>query len=153
MIISSRYKRFTNIVALLLMLFGSGVMINRFLTNTKIDAFWIFISCFVGYGIILLALDLFISFFKSPEWIEIRGNSLIIKMFFKESYSIDINYATKICKKRFYQISGSYNILMSIPRQNTTLYFDKKSFDNLDELIRELKKVNPACQIDEFLIK
>ena len=152
MIICSHYRRSTNIIALLLMLFGSGVMINRFFTNTTLDLFWIIISCFIGYGIVLLSSDLFVSFFKSPEWIEIRANSLIIKMLFKESYIIDIIYVNKICKKKFYQLSGSFDIIISIPEKNIFLYFDKRSFYLLDEFIHELKKANPKCQIDEWLI-
>jgi len=129
-------------------------IIDRNYYGIQIDPSWI-IAVLIVAGIYVTALavsEIYFSFFKSPQWVELQDKKLVIKMSFQKNYSIDVNAIEKVYKKPFYQISGSYGIKMFFPDRKLTLYFGKSNFDNLDAFFRELKKANPQCQIDELLL-
>ncbi len=129
-------------------------IIERNFYEKQIDPSWIIAVLIVAgiYVTVLAISEIYISFFKSPQWVELQDNNLLIKMSFQKNYSIDVNTIERIYKKPFYQISGSYSIKMFISDRKLTLYFGKSNFDNLDVFFRELKKANPQCRIDELLL-
>jgi len=120
----------------------------------QIDPSWIIAVLLIAgiYVSVIAVTEIYLSFFKSPKWVELKGKTLIIKMSFQKNYSIDVDTIEKVYKKPFYQISGSYSIKMFISDRKLTLYFGKSNFDNLDVFFRELIKANPQCHIDELLL-
>jgi hypothetical protein len=152
MIIRSRRDRFVIIGGLFLELFLLEILIKHLLAHTAIDLFWIAILVAVAYGTCFTLADLYISLFKSPQWIELRGNTLIFKMVFQEPLSLDAGLVERIEKKSLFQIWGFYNIRVSCPSRDITLYFLTERFGHLDNFFRELMKANPGCRVDESLI-
>ncbi len=63
-------------------------MVRRFFIDVHVDSYSsgirIILTLVGAYGIFIGASHLYLSFFKSPQWIELRDNMLIIKMPFKK---------------------------------------------------------------------
>lgn len=113
------------------------------------------LTCFgplFTYFLVRSGIDLYISFFKSPAWVDLKSNVLIIKMPFQASYSVNVASVEKVTQKKWYDISGFYIIIMFISENKNKLFFDTVRFEQFDEFLRELKKANPACQIDDSLM-
>lgn len=138
-----------------------GVLLCFIALYGLIDAFYkqrvpIDILVFVGslclYLIWRSVTDLYISFFKSPARIELKTNVLIIKMPFGDIYSVNVATVEKVTERRWKDIAGFYNAIMSFSGNKGKLFFDSVRFEGFEEFLRELKKANPACQIDESLM-
>jgi hypothetical protein len=138
-------------IALILVIFGSSILVKNLLTNTPFDLFWLFVCILSGWGLIILTTDIYVTYFQSPEWVELSSNNILVKMRFHEHLTIPVSEIREVVKTKFWQITGSYNIGMIIPERNIILYFNKKQFDSFEEFIIALRKVNPNIQVGDSI--
>ena len=131
---------------------GLYVLIKHLLTDTPINFLWIAVLLFLMYYTILTVTDLYISFFSSPSWMELRSDRLHLNMPFGENYSLNVSSIASVVRKKWYEIGGFYKVIVSSSDRRLKLYFDTARFENLSEFLRELKKANPSCHIDEALL-
>ena len=138
-------------IALILAIFGSSILVKNLLTNTPFDLFWLFVCLLCGYCLVILTTDIYATYFKSPEWIELSSNHIFVKMRFHEPLTIPVNEIKEVVKTNFWEITGSYNIGMFIPERNMVLYFNKKQFNDFEDFVVALKKANPNLQVGDFI--
>jgi hypothetical protein len=115
---------------------------------------WILIAGF-ALGLYVLSGDiikLLINIFNSPEWVELNENTLKIKLRYRESFSINVGEVTKIAEASWVKMIASYDRKMICSARKLTLYLGKAEFIGLDEFFNALIKINPKCQVDEFLL-
>jgi hypothetical protein len=152
-IIKSQPYRIIMMAGFLMGIFSIGGLIMHLFTDTQINTFWIIVLVGILFGMYVMATDLYLSVFHSPIWLELNGNVLKVKMPFRISISIDVNLIEKIIKRGSFPLWGLYDIKLLCPSIYLTLYLRKERFEHLLDLLSEIKKVNPSCQIEDSLLK
>ena len=98
----------------------------------------VLIFCVLLFVYVLIGdvIKLFINCFKSPEWIELKQNNLIIKPRFRNSYSIQVGDVTRITEAKIIKLIASYDRKIICSERKLSLYFGKAEFVGLDALWR-----------------
>lgn len=116
------------------------------------DGIWILFPGLVGYVAMGRVIKIFINFYNSPEWMELDGEQLKIKIRFQESYSVNVHEPMKIAEASWVKFIASYDRKLMFPERKLTLYLGKAEFVGLNDFLQALKKANPNCEVDEFLL-
>jgi hypothetical protein len=114
---------------------------------------WILIVLVV-LGIYVITSDilkLLMNIYRSPEWLKLSDGSLIVKPRYKDSFSIPVSEATRIAEAKWIKLIASYDRKIVCAGRKLTLYLGRAEFVGLNEFLAELKKANPACEVDEYL--
>ena len=115
---------------------------------------WILIPGF-ALGLYVLSGDiikLLINIFNSPEWLKLSENTLEIKPRYRTSFSIHINEVTRIAEASWIKLIASYDRKIICSNRGLTIYLGKAEFVGVDDFLREIKKQNPKCLVDEYLL-
>jgi hypothetical protein len=130
----------------------AGTIMIAIVQRNAMDAFWMLIILFCTYGTLMQISITYLAGFKSPEYLELNGDNLIVKLPFRDSISIKVTHIVKIDRtKILWILQRTYDIKIHLSPENIKIYLGKYVFDNLEEFLRELAKANPKCQIDQWL--
>ena len=97
----------------------------------------------------LIKLGLNLSF--SPKWLKLEGNKLVVKLRMRDSFVVDVSEVTRIAEAKWIRSIASYNRKLICDARGLTLYLGTVEFVGLEDFLTELKKLNPACKVDEWI--
>jgi hypothetical protein len=149
---SHKYKSLLLVRTILFVYVLYFIFIRNYIANGQINILGILIILSLLMGIVFSIIEIYVALFRSPNWIELINNKLNIKLPFQKVILIDIANVEKIVRSKIFNINSAYGIKLVIPRDKLVLHYGMKKWSNIEGFLKELKKANPDCKVDESLM-